>query len=220
MIQSIRGVATLLVIVVLQAELSVQFVLPLHALRPSKGQVELTAKNTASGGSGFGSKASTPLPPKQVQIASTNEVFKIGPFELPSSENVNTMFMGAFMIDDKSVCDDLVSTFEANPSAHKRGYVVRDGKAVVDESRKESLEISFLPNDPTPAWRRYVTCLQQIMPRYVEKYPFSANYVGAWGLSSPTNFQYYPPGGGFKVYHTERKDRSEPGRTQIPSAMT
>jgi len=114
------------------------------------------------------------------------------------------------MIDDMSVCDDLVDVFEANQASHRPGVVGRDGGAVVDPSRKESMEMSFMPNDPRPAWRRYRAALQQVMPKYVEKYPYAANYVGPWGLSSATNFQHYPPGGGYKVFHTERKDSSEP----------
>ena len=61
-----------------------------------------------------------------------------------------------------------------------------------------------------PEWQRYLAALQQVTRRYVEKYPYAANHVGQWGLSSATNFQHYPPGGGYKVFHTERRDRAEP----------
>jgi hypothetical protein len=131
-----------------------------------------------------------------------------------AGEGISTLFMGAFMIDDLSVCDDLVALFEANPSSHRAGVVGRDGKPVVDPTAKESTEVSFLPDDPRPAWRRYRAALQQVLPKYVAHYPYSANYVGPWGLSSPSNFQHYPPGGGYKVFHTERKDRTEPVNTR------
>jgi hypothetical protein len=114
------------------------------------------------------------------------------------------------MVEDESVCDDLVALWEANPSSHKPGVVGRDGKPVVDPTRKESMEMSFMPNDPRPEWQRYLAALQQVTRRYVEKYPYAANHVGQWGLSSATNFQHYPPGGGYKVFHTERRDRAEP----------
>mmetsp|Transcript_60478 Transcript_60478/g.136701 ORF Transcript_60478/g.136701 Transcript_60478/m.136701 type:complete len:276 (-) Transcript_60478:473-1300(-) len=181
-----------------------------------------TGANTAtSGGRGFSTKAGTQEKPRTLAPPSTsNEVFKISEYPLPTGEGISTLFMGAFVIEDPSVCDDLVKLFESNPQVHKKGVIGRDGRAVVDETKKDSLEISFLPEDSRPEWRRYLSALQQVMPRYVEKYPYSANYVGEWGLSSPTNFQHYPPGGGYKVYHTERRDRKEPGASRHLVFMT
>jgi hypothetical protein len=118
--------------------------------------------------------------------------------------------MGAFMIDDLSVCDDLVALFEANPSSHRAGVVGRDGKPVVDPAAKESTEVSFLPDDPRPAWRRYRAALQQVLPKYVGQYPYSANYVGPWGLSSPTNFQHYPPAAATKSFTPSAKTAPSP----------
>ena len=38
---------------------------------------------------------------------------------------------------------------------------------------------------------------------------FSGAY-GVFGLTSRANFQYYPPSGGYKTYHTERTGAGEP----------
>ena len=37
-----------------------------------------------------------------------------------------------------------------------------------------------------------------------------AGAYGVWGLTSRTNFQFYPPSGGYKTYHTERTGKGEP----------
>jgi len=172
------------------------------------------AKARPSGG-GFGAVPAAAAPPRATEpLQTTSEVFRISEAELPSGEGINTMFMGAFTIEDPSVCDDLVALCESDPKKLNKGLVGRDGKAIVDPNSKESLEMSFQPNDPRMEWRRYVTALQQVTHKYVEKYPYAANTIGPWGLSSPTNYQYYPPGGGYKIFHTERNGRMEPGASR------
>lgn len=181
------------------------------------------SKKKTAGSGGFGKASSSGgfgKTKEAAPVVACNELFEISEQPLPTGEGVSTLFMGAFMIEDPSVCDDLVSLFEDNRSTARKGVVGRDGKAVVDETKKDSLELAFMPEDPRPEWQRYLAALQQVTRKYVEKYPYSANYVGQWGLSSPTNFQYYPPGGGYKVYHTERRDRIEPGASRHLVFMT
>uniref|UniRef100_A0A6U8NBC9 Prolyl 4-hydroxylase alpha subunit Fe(2+) 2OG dioxygenase domain-containing protein n=2 Tax=Emiliania huxleyi TaxID=2903 RepID=A0A6U8NBC9_EMIHU len=130
------------------------------------------------------------------------------------------MFMGAYLIEDESVCDGLVALFEKDPGALAPGVVGRDGRAVIDPTSKESLEYSFQPDDARIEWRRYVTALQACTMKYTARYPYAANHVSPWGLSCTTNYQYYPPGGGYKIYHTERNGRMEPGASRHLVFMT
>lgn len=132
-----------------------------------------------------------------------NEPFVVSDYPLQLEEGQSSLFLGTFMIEDPSVCDDLVAAFEADSASHRTGVVGRNNGEVVDKKCKDSVEIKFFPDDPRPAWQRYVAALKRCTMRYVEQYPY-AGAVGEWGLSSPTNFQYYPPGGGYKVFHTER----------------
>ena len=120
------------------------------------------------------------------------------------------MFMGGWLIDP-SICDDLVACFESSPAEQTRGMVSMKGgsSAVVNTEVKDSMEMNFAPNDKRPAWRRYVTALQGVMGAYMEEYPMAGAY-GVFSLTSRTNFQYYPPGGGYKTYHTERTGAGEP----------
>ena len=69
--------------------------------------------------------------------------------------------MGAFQIEDLSVCDDLVALCESGDRMMlEPGIVGRGGVPTVDTRSKQSLEMSFLPNDKREEWRRYITALQ------------------------------------------------------------
>jgi len=184
------------------------------------------AKARPGGGRGFG--APPPAPKRQVAKPAgpnpfDNEAFVVSDYEIPAEDGQNTLFLGTFLIEDESVCDDLVAAFEQDTGSHKAGVVGRNtgGRLaqIVDTTCKESTEIKFFPDDPRPAWQRYVAALKRVTSRYVERYPY-AGAVGEWGLSSPTNFQYYPPGGGYKVYHTERSNAQEPGASRHLVFMT
>jgi hypothetical protein len=47
------------------------------------------------------------------------------------------------------------------------------------------------------------------MKEYVNEYPMSGAY-GKFALISRSNFQLYPPSGGYKTFHTERTGAREP----------
>ncbi|KAJ1453698.1 hypothetical protein M885DRAFT_618890 [Pelagophyceae sp. CCMP2097] len=125
------------------------------------------------------------------------------------SEAKNPQFMGSFMINDETVVDDLVALFEATPQVRGMISTAATGQPVVDTAVKDSLECSFAPNDPRPAWRNYLRALKECAAAYVAEYPYAGAY-GVWSLNSRTNLQLYPPGGGYKTFHTERTGAGEP----------
>lgn len=113
------------------------------------------------------------------------------------------------MIRDEGIADGVMSLFDA--SLPTRGMISKDGGGapVVDTNVKDSLEISVGPNDPRPEWRAYMRALTACFKAYLDDYPYAAAY-GKFGLVSRTNVQRYPPGGGYKTFHTERTGASEP----------
>lgn len=117
--------------------------------------------------------------------------------------------MGAYLIKDDSIVDGVMSLFEATPQT--RGMISAQGGTapIVDTSVKDSLEISVSPNDPRPEWQAYIRVLNECIKAYLQQYPFAAAY-GKFGLVSRTNIQRYPPGGGYKTFHTERTGAGEP----------
>ena len=127
-----------------------------RALDPILAAKKQKKKPTSGGGGGFGAVATRPAPPPAAPppLATVDEYFRITEHELPSGEGVNTMFMGAFMIEDESVCDGLVGLFEESPDLLNPGVVGRNGRAVIDPTSKESMEYSFQPDDKRLPWRR------------------------------------------------------------------
>lgn len=118
--------------------------------------------------------------------------------------------MGGWIIDPQ-ICDGLVSVFEDSPEMQTQGMISMQGGSapVVDKSVKDSLEMSFAPNDLRAEWKAYLSALGGVMGAYVQEYPYAGAY-GTFGLVSRTNFQYYPPSGGYKTYHTERTGAGQP----------
>lgn len=85
-------------------------------------------KAQSAGGGGFGSKPTKAVSPPGAIPAIPREVFTISNYDLPKGEGISTLFMGAFIIEDSSVCDDLTSLFEANKDKAKPGQIGRDGR--------------------------------------------------------------------------------------------
>ncbi|KAJ8613252.1 hypothetical protein CTAYLR_004524 [Chrysophaeum taylorii] len=118
-------------------------------------------------------------------------------------------FMGAYLIKDPSIPDGIMKLFDETPQVRGMVSAQGGGEPIVDLRVKDSLEMSVAPNDSRREWRRYVQALNECMGHYVNTYPYAGAY-GKFGLVSRTNVQRYPPGGGYKTFHTERTGKGEP----------
>ena len=121
-------------------------------------------------------------------------------------------FIGGWYIDTK-VCDDIVNLF--NNSEPKRKYegLIYNGEGVldVDKTQKESIDYQFShPDTDYDLYMTYTSELQKVLNKYSERYE-EANGVAEYSISERVNIQYYPPGGGYKVWHCERKNGEAPG---------
>lgn len=129
-------------------------------------------------------------------------------------------FIGAWFIDAPSVCDDLVRYFHESGSGCAGEIVDYTGKTgVIDKSIKDSVEIAFEPDSQVPAFRRYVAELLKCVTAYTALFPYCDAYA-PWHIIQKTNLQYYPPGGGFKIFHTERLSAVPPSSTRHLVFMT
>ncbi len=114
-------------------------------------------------------------------------------------------FIGAFYIDNLSVCDDLIEFFKNNPERQSLGKTgdMESGQPSVNKNIKDSIDIGIMPNEEIPEWKNYFSQLSICVEEYIKLFPMSVN-VDKWTLTEQTNIQYYPPEGGFKRWHTER----------------
>lgn len=127
-------------------------------------------------------------------------------------ETTQVDFIGAFYLDNKNICDDLITYFCQNPKKHKEGQsrlAVPGGgsKLGIHKEIKDSLDIYIPPQDRDPAWQLYQYELNKVIEEYVKIFPKSA-YSAKWGIREFTNLQYYKPGGGYFDWHSERLSAS------------
>jgi hypothetical protein len=114
-------------------------------------------------------------------------------------------FISGFYIQDKTVCHDLVEFFKKNTDKQQVGKTgsFNSQEPTVDKDFKDSIDLPILPTDQYTEWAKYKLELSACVNAYVEKFPCLAN-LDEWNIIEQTNIQYYPPGGGFKKWHTER----------------
>lgn len=117
-------------------------------------------------------------------------------------------FIGAWFIDDLSLCDDLIYHFEQDPSKSE-GLVwwSTDNKPKVNLDEKDSIDVDL--NVDSTIGSRYVRELQKVLKMYMIKYPESEK-VARFSIEL-INIQKYNPGGGYKKWHTERSGGLAPG---------
>src|SRR3954453_4469842 len=95
-------------------------------------------------------------------------------------------FVGAYQLDDASICDDLIACFHANSHLQTPGKVMAGGGTYVIEPRiKESVDLTFQPNSTAPEFVRYVRALQECVEAYIADYGF-CNRNAPWTILEQT----------------------------------
>ncbi len=116
---------------------------------------------------------------------------------------LNPNFIGAWMIEPSSLCDELVKYFELNIGRQKKGVA---GGAVNTEI-KDSLDITIRPKELTfkgnEILNEYFKVLFEFHKDYICQWPFLKNLSKKYEIGS-FNLQKYNPGQHFKKIHTER----------------
>lgn len=111
----------------------------------------------------------------------------------------NNFIMGWYQ-EDFSVLDKLLDFF--NRSKKTPGYIYGADGLQIDKTMKDSMDTYLEPG--TELFHEYAgKYLQPCTEKYKEKYPM-CNMQSPWSITNNINIQYYPPGGGFHKWHTER----------------
>ncbi len=111
-------------------------------------------------------------------------------------------FIGSWLIEPESLCDDLIEFFESNEDLQSPG----ESYTGLDEDIKKSTDITVLPRDlENPGYepvRQYIVCLYDCFADYATQWPFLKNFprleMGSF------NIQRYYEGEHFNELHTER----------------
>jgi len=129
--------------------------------------------------------------------------------------NLNN-FIGAWYLDDTSICDELIEFHKTTPK--KREGYAGSSEGNVDTSIKESVDtLLYFANDNTI--QNYLAKLLMVTNEYKEKYKYCDAFA-PWNIVESPIIQYYPPMGGYKKWHTERGAKLEPIGSRHLSFMT
>lgn len=124
------------------------------------------------------------------------------------SVNKLNNFIGGWYINDLSLCDDIINYHKNNPFV-TAGFIndSDNGGSIIDVKAKNSIECRL--NESPSLMNRYLVELQSVINCYIEMYPYS-NICEPYRNIEPTNIQYYPPGGGYYTWHSERLSGNNP----------
>ena len=109
-------------------------------------------------------------------------------------------FLEVYKVSD-NICDLLLDLW--NISNDKEPGHINSG---VNKDVKESIDLAFhfsTHKIPPPQIIKYLDELQLCIDTYINTYPYSEPFDSSLVVSG-ISIQYYPRGGGFKKYHTER----------------
>jgi prolyl 4-hydroxylase len=112
-------------------------------------------------------------------------------------------FIHGIYLDDTVLCNDLIE-YHTNSETKRQGHV--GGK--VQLGYKRSTDCNLAPD--SPLHRQYVTALQQVIERYIKKYPMAVEICPSWTFREHLQIQHYKPGEGFYAWHCERSGTIDP----------
>jgi prolyl 4-hydroxylase len=120
-----------------------------------------------------------------------------------SSTSLAPNFIGSWLIEPRSLCDDLITYFEAHPEKQKKGVA---GQGVSLDIKK-SVDISISPHDVgllgNEVFKSYFDALFACHKDYLTQWPFFAEVAQKLEIG-PFNIQRYHAGEHFQHVHTER----------------
>ena len=122
--------------------------------------------------------------------------------------NKQNLFIGGYYLDDDQYIDNLVTYFHVQNQIGNtnEGYVAvkslkGDYNPTIDKSVKDSID--FEMDERNPIVVEYLQRIQPCLNQFIEQYPGAGMVNRFIGGLEKTNIQWYAPGGGFHVWHTE-----------------
>ena len=127
-----------------------------------------------------------------------SQLFHWGPYKLLT--NCMETFIGQGFISGK-ICQNLIELF--NNSVEKGAGTIWCGTVdgIINSKEKSSTECRYSIFDEELTNFRQE--LQSVLEEYIKTYPYCNSYSG-FTITEQVKIQYYRPGEGYVVYHTER----------------
>jgi hypothetical protein len=125
-------------------------------------------------------------------------------FEMLAQEE--SKFLVTYTHDNTDFCDRLIHMWQTEESK-EIGKISIDSVKVIDKDVKDSIDSSLYST--APELNEYCILLQQCITQYIKKYSYCGTHA-PWGIIERVNIQYYAPGGGYKIWHSERNSGTYP----------
>ena len=120
-----------------------------------------------------------------------------------SKQNLAPNFIGSWIMEPVSICDELIDYFESNQNKQKKG-VTAGGKNL---DVKNSVDINISPKEikltGNEIFEKYLNNLFLLYQDYVNEWPFLKTFAESMQVGT-FNLQRYQSGQHFQRLHTER----------------
>tara|TARA_R110000796_G_scaffold172442_3_gene289483 strand:+ start:78 stop:1121 length:1044 start_codon:yes stop_codon:yes gene_type:complete len=120
-----------------------------------------------------------------------------------SEQNLNPNFIGSWMLNPLSICDELITYFESNKKRQQKGLTGK-GENI---DLKDSIDITVLPKEiklpGNEVFEEYFNNLFSFYQDYTTQWPFLTDFAGKLQIGE-FNLQRYQSGQHFQALHTER----------------
>jgi hypothetical protein len=114
-----------------------------------------------------------------------------------------------------NITDAMLNYFETNRQHANPGTTYNDIEGdVVDNDVKQSLDYAIQANANHWPIYDYRKCLHECLDMYIQKY-IMLNDMSFFNIVEDYNIQYYPIGGGFKKWHSERSAFNKASRILV-----
>ena len=110
---------------------------------------------------------------------------------------------------EESVVDGLID-FWKNQNilfVNDGSAVKNDGTTILNKDYKDSRDIAITTNLDIKSIKDYVISLQGVLDKYRKKFPY-CDITSPYNIGKVMNMQWYPVGGGFPQWHSERMSSS------------
>lgn len=113
-------------------------------------------------------------------------------------------FIYSWKIDEK-LCDDLIHFYNKNKKELGiTGHTYHNNQITVKKDIKDSFDVFFYNQSQNETIIEYFNQLSMGLTNYMQKYDLRGYEVRTEPIN---NIQYYPPGGGYKLWHSERGNK-------------
>lgn len=108
-------------------------------------------------------------------------------------------FIGGWYLDH-NLCDELIDYYHYNEKYAHQGVIGTNRE--VNNNTKESIDLNVGARNADNVIGIYQFNLQKCLQQYLKKYKY-ANETERFTINEDYQFQKYPVGGGFKIWHYE-----------------